>query len=412
MANIKVVLDKRRMRNDGTYPIRFYVYHRGPFFISTNFTSSLEDWNEHTNMYSDSIRGAKAKNMTLRAQVAKLEKDINDLEFTNQLARLSKDQLKDLLSFTLTGRKKNREKVFVDYIDDYINSKLDNSGTCELYERTKQKIEAFDANCTFDTINKAWLDKFTKFLAATLKVNSYAIHLRNIRAVFNYAIDYEITTCYPFRKYQIKKEETRKKALTIEEIKILRDYPVEKHQQKYRDIFMLMFYMVGINIGDILKAKPSDIVNGRLEYRRTKTGKLFSVLIQPEAQEIIDRYKGVDYLINVLDTFVDYRNFNHRLGIELKRMGEVERVGRGGKKERKPRFESLSYNCARQSWATMASQLDVPQETIAADLGHSSNSVTDIYIKFNIKEVDEANREVLDSLLVHPEEEGDEIAKF
>ena len=162
---------------------------------------------------------------------------------------------------------------------------------------------------------------------------------------------------------------------------------------------MLMFYMVVINIGDLLKAKTNDLVNGRLEYRRTKTGKLFSILVQPEAQEIIDRYKGIDCLINILDTFVDSRNFNHRLGIELKRIGEVKRVGRGGKKERKPLFYGISSNYARHSWATIASQLDIPKETIAAGLGHSSNSVTDIYIKFNIRKVDEANRRVLDSLL-------------
>ena len=33
-----------------------------------------------------------------------------------------------------------------------------------------------------------------------MKFNAYALHLRNIRAVFNYAIDEEITTLYPFRK--------------------------------------------------------------------------------------------------------------------------------------------------------------------------------------------------------------------
>lgn len=46
-----------------------------------------------------------------------------------------------------------------------------------------------------------------------------------IRAVFNYAIDEEITTLYPFRKFKIKKEETRKRSLTIEQIRVLKAYP-------------------------------------------------------------------------------------------------------------------------------------------------------------------------------------------
>ena len=75
MANVKVILDKRRLRKDGTYPIRIYVNHRGSFFLPTNYTSLLKDWDEYTNLFSDSVRGAKTKNMSLRAQVVKLEKE-------------------------------------------------------------------------------------------------------------------------------------------------------------------------------------------------------------------------------------------------------------------------------------------------------------------------------------------------
>ena len=46
--------------------------------------------------------------------------------------------------------------------------------------------------------------------------------------------------------------------------------------------------------------------------------------------------------------------------------------------------------------ATIASSLDIPKETIAAALGHGGNTVTDIYIDFDQKKVDEANRKVID----------------
>lgn len=47
----------------------------------------------------------------------------------------------------------------------------------------------------------------------------------------------------------------------------------------------------------------------------------------------------------------------------------------------------------------MAAELDIPKDTIAAALGHGGNTVTDIYIDFNAKKVDEANRLVLDYVL-------------
>lgn len=49
--------------------------------------------------------------------------------------------------------------------------------------------------------------------------------------------------------------------------------------------------------------------------------------------------------------------------------------------------------------STVAASLDIPRDTIAAALGHGGNTVTDIYIDFDQRKVDEANRQVLDWVL-------------
>jgi integrase len=54
---------------------------------------------------------------------------------------------------------------------------------------------------------------------------------------------------------------------------------------------------------------------------------------------------------------------------------------------------------ARHSWATVAIDLDIPKDTVAAALGHSSNTVTDVYINFDRAKIDRANRMVLDYVL-------------
>ena len=74
----------------------------------------------------------------------------------------------------------------------------------------------------------------------------------------------------------------------------------------------------------------------------------------------------------------------------------MKRIGKGGKKIIEPYFPELSGYWARHTWATIAAQLDIPKETIAAALGHSSGSVTDIYIDFDKRKIDEANRRVID----------------
>ena len=85
------------------------------------------------------------------------------------------------------------------------------------------------------------------------------------------------------------------------------------------------------------------------------------------------------------------------MGNSLKQIGETERKGLGGKKIRKPLFPDLSSYWSRHTWATIAAELDIPKETISAALGHNIGSaVTSIYINFDYKKVDDANRKVID----------------
>ena len=164
-------------------------------------------------------------------------------------------------------------------------------------------------------------------------------------------------------------------------------------------MFMLMFYMIGINAVDLFLSRPYAIANGRLEYTRAKTKRLYSIKVEAEASDLIEKYKGKDFLINIMDGRANYVDFLHRMDKALKQIGPVQRQGRGGKKIRTPLFPELSQYWCRHTWATIAAELDIPKETIAAALGHGGNSVTDIYINFDMRKVDEANRRVIDYVL-------------
>ena len=56
------------------------------------------------------------------------------------------------------------------------------------------------------------------------------------------------------------------------------------------------------------------------------------------------------------------------------------------------------YN--RHSWATFASEIGISLETIGRALGHSvwEKTVTAVYVKYDNKKIDEANRKVIDYL--------------
>lgn len=291
---------------------------------------------------------------------------------------------------------------FVAHFQSFIDGKA-NKGTKGVYQHTLDRIRLFDHEVdkkSFEDIDLKWLTAFEAFCAQTASKNARNIHLRNIRAVFNNAIDYEITTAYPFRRFKIRPEATRKRSLTVEDLRELFAYPVEPYAEIYRDVFKLIFMLIGINCADIhaLKAITKD---GRIEYKRAKTGRLYSIKVEPEAMEIIEKYRGVNGLLCIADRWSDSRNFRHQINKALQRIGEVERKGRGGKKEIQSAFPKLTTYWARHSWATIAADLDIPDAVISQALGHSSdtNSTTAIYIKRNEKKVDEANRRVLDWVL-------------
>lgn len=52
---------------------------------------------------------------------------------------------------------------------------------------------------------------------------------------------------------------------------------------------------------------------------------------------------------------------------------------------------------ARHTWATIAADLDIPDAVIDAALGHKSPyPMTDVYVRRNMRKVDEAVRKVID----------------
>lgn len=83
---------------------------------------------------------------------------------------------------------------------------------------------------------------------------------------------------YPFKKFKIAKEETRNRNLSIDIIRKIRDYKTEiKRREITHDIFSLQFYLFGINIKDLFYLLPSNIVDGRLQFYRSKSKRLDSL---------------------------------------------------------------------------------------------------------------------------------------
>lgn len=399
MASLKYYLDKRAKSKDGKYPLKISISNRQEFtLISLDVKLTVEQWDNKKNIVINHPNKLFINNYITR-QKMNIETELLNLKASGKLPLLTGKQIKDEIMKKLSPVVEAKF-LFEDHYIKFVNNKS-NERTRENYFYTLSKIKEFTSiqELTYEDITYSWLKDFDAFLCETSATNSISIHMRNIRAAFNDALADEHINCYPFRKYKIKEEKTRKRSLSVEDLIKLRDYPVEEHQVQYRDMFMLIFYLIGINTIDLYNLKESDIVNGRVDYRRRKTGKLYSVKLEPEATELIEKYRGKNYLLKFLDNCSDYKDCAHRLNENLQEIGEMKREGLGGKKVRTPLFPELTSYWARHTWATIAHKAGVPKDVISMALGHEFGcKTTDIYIDFDMEKVDEANRKVIDYL--------------
>lgn len=377
MASIKPYFDTRTARKDGTYPLKLSVTHKGnTVLISLQIYLLPECWDAKKGEIVKDKRKA-LYNDTLRRRMILAENILLKLGETGELKRLTASGLKKRIEagenpepIPMEERRPLLQDAFHQFIDT-----CKTNGTKTIYRHTLERLEKFADldTLTFEEIDTAWLRRFEAALSETNKVNTIALHLRNLRAVFNRAIDEEIIPqgVYPFRRFKISKETTPKRSLSVEELRRLRDYPCEEWQEKWRDMFMLIFYLIGINTVDLMGL--TEVQSGRIEYRRAKTHRLYSIRVEPEAQAILEKYKGTDHLLDFADKYADHGDFRRRMNATLKKIGPIEWVDnrsqvapKKNKKQVTPLFPGITSYWARHTWATIAASLDIPKETIAA----------------------------------------------
>lgn len=366
-APVKIVITKDRVRS----------------MIDADLSVRPEQWDrENEEVIGHTKR--KILNEMLFEKKMEVKRIIDRLRVSGELTGLTSAKIKDRVLSELYPdlNSKTKKLTFVGHMKSFMSYKK--GRTYEIYEATLNRLLEFTADMdslTFEDINRKWLQKFDDYMASrSMSVNSRSIHLRNIRAIFNDALNDELISVYPFRRFKIKTEKTKKRALPIDKIReLLTTERVSEWERRYSDCFKLIFMLCGINIVDLFNLEKME--GDRVEYTRAKTHRPYSIKVEPEALEIIKKWEGKNKLLCYADTVKNYRSFYSRLSKYLSEFG-------------------ISTYWARHSWATFAAELDIPDAVISMALGHGpENPTTDLYIHRNLKKIDSANRRVLDWVL-------------
>lgn len=416
MASTKFYLDCRRAKSGQPSVLKIAIGHGNKTsYISLDARLLPNQWDSA----KEKVKEHPDKQI-LNAYIYEMKQHVDAqiilLTREQKLKSMSANDIRDFIMEELDpDRKKAKEDktTFLYRFNQYASRMK--PGSKRTFDHTLNRLTAYVGEAAlkklkFEDMTVDWLTGFDVFMARTApSKNSRNIHFRNIRTVFNDAIEDYITSFYPFRRFKIKGEVTAKRDLSVEELRRLAYFDCEECAVKYRDYFMLMFYLMGINNVDLCNLK--EISKGRLEFHRTKTNHFFSMKIEPEALALIEKYRGEEWLLDILDHWSDATFFLKKMNKHLQKIGPVTRSGLGGKKTYTPLFPKLTTYYARHSWASIASSLDIPIETISAGLGHEyGNRITAIYINYDNRKVDVANRKVIDWVL-YGKIDGKEIVK-
>ena len=384
MATLKLYLDTRAARDGMPAPLKVSITkHTRSALLPLGIKLLPSQWDATRQIIIK--RPDKAKlNAYITNRMAKINDILRQLILDEIAPTLGATQLKNRIAQELDHRQ-YLETTFGELYDfaykESVKSKL------PFLVKVRTSLLAYDANLMNRPVvelNNKWLSGWLQsisYLAITTQ-RSYTFILYYI---FNLAISNEKITKMPFRKIVIKPAVTRKRALSLEQIRIIFTYQTESRiLRESLDFFLLSFLLCGINAQDLLCAKISDIQYNRLEYNRKKTKRHYSIKVEPEAMKIIRSYTDGIMLFkpNAHANIINIYTYYNRIV--------------------QARAEELHLPCdittywMRHTWATIAAELDTPKDVIALALGHGAVSVTDIYIKPDLRKIDDANRKIIE----------------
>ena len=239
---------------------------------------------------------------------------------------------------------------------------------------------------------EAWLK------SGGVSMNTISFYMRNLRAIYNRAVERELTVQrYPFKHVYTGVDKTVKRAVPLKVIRRIRDLdltlsPVLDYA---RDLFMFSFYTRGMAFVDMAYLKKKDLQNGVLVYRRQKTGQQLFIKWEKPMQEIVGKYdtSATPYLLPIIrdmdtDARKQYKNAAHLVNDKLKKIGRQLGLA----------IPLTSY-VARHAWASIAKSKNIPISTISEAMGHDSENTTRIYLaSLDTSVVDKANSLILKSL--------------
>ncbi len=398
MASIKAVLYKSKTYSNGEYPVMIRVNHHKLKYIGLGISAKENQWNKKTGRLKTNKNNHVRLNNLVESKRLLLENRFIELEKSGKPYKIE-----DIISVLDKGEGKSSFNSYTKNIIQQMKS-AGQLGNAAVYQTMLNRVNAYidDTEVSFEEITYKWLKDFESFCTKEgVTTNGISVYMRTLRAVFNRAIQEKQVSAdlYPFNEYKIKNKKPLKRAISKEDIVEIRNLKLEEDSPEWhaRNFFLFSFYTLGISWVDMAHLKLKNIKNKRINYKRAKTGKDYSIELIKPAQEIVDWYKkdkkDDDYIFPIIHrpddpdkARLDIKNELKQYNKYLRKVGDQAEIG-----------AHLTSYVSRHSWASLAFRGGVNIGVISKGLGHDDIKTTQIYLEeLGAEEVDKANLTITD----------------
>ena len=299
--SIKFYPEKRKEIVENVPVMLSVTYSRQRMFYYTGLRCDVKQWDIENSKFKRNQLFPNGKTSTeFNNELIEISKAVNDLFKVYEVEKVipTVDQLRSDLKQKLGKAIKQQEQTgFFERFKQYIKDAPLSEGRKKHLNTTYNKVEKFNSGTTFEKLDVQYLTDFQNYLLNDCKIskNTAISELRRLRAFYGYANKHSWTASYPFKSFSIDTESFGDPVfITVEERdKLFSAYIPNASLSRIRDIFVFQCF-IGCRVGDLVKLKKSNIVDGCIEYIAAKTKddktRVARVPLSEKANAILSKY--------------------------------------------------------------------------------------------------------------------------
>lgn len=388
MAIINSTIFKNKPLKNGKFMVYISVAHQS---VTKFITTGIEIDGEHQLKNNRIIKHPNSELLTIKLRniIDRYEHEL--LEIDSSIYSCS-----ELVSFLKHKKSAIRGNTITSTLESYITT-LDRPKSIKAYTLAVSRFtKHMKGDAVLSAITPHDIQSYhNKLMDDKVSPTTINIYMTQLKIIIDYAkklkiVKYKVD---PFEVYKKPQSAIRDLDISVNEIRRIRDLKTDIYPLKVtRDIFMLGYYLAGINITDLIDynfkgKKQIQYVRKKTEHTKTGNNQI-CFTIQPEAKDIIIRYMKSNGKLEFgkYDTRSKIDNLLHRNMSILASEAKIKK--------------HISYYTARKSFAQHGFELGIPLETIEYCIGQSMKRNRPIfnYVKIMSKHADTAIRQILDNL--------------